>query len=630
MSFAINPKIPREFTPPITFLRGEYALHKYKVPYFSTVLPMEFVANRFSLIDEIPNSERIEWTLEELFQRDIAWDRIDEGLEKYLLNESTQQFFNSLTVALLPKKGHGLADAYDMGSESIPPMEGQLETSLQIGGIQIQPFAGSQGQAGQLRWDPKETSVIAVDGQHRLAAIKSVAKKLPPEKLEITSVPVIFLLPHEKVGFSRPSQMNESVFSSLRRIFIDLNVNARPVSRARNILLNDTDISSVCTRSLVGTKLSNTEEADRIPLGLVDWVSEKNKFESGQFLSTILVLEEIVKYTIDLKNLRNPEDEYDKDIEKWFESNLSPSPEQLDAYMNQARRCFNQEVPLTFLPDQIVEIGELFQKRWRPWLYRLFTELSPYKDLVSFSKEKDLIKPEMVNLYVEEFVNQGERAERRSQEIIDAIKQQDKDWNRKTNFDEPLAHIDEAIKDENWFFKVVFQKALFHSFLSLARQRGSLGISGGKFSDEMSQFADLWVSSINRLVEKGLDVQESKVPGLTEPFWVGIGLNSERKIEYTNVGGNRIEAWLNAWVIMSYIHSVEGAIPTESALLASDNQVHNMLENTLFKNKKVESGLTKVVKAKFDNLTQDEEVEKTAESRHKRYMVLRKLISTDN
>jgi|GEM_PF-3185335 len=629
MSFTINPKIPRDLTPPLTFLRGEYGLHKYKVPYFSSVLPMEFVATRFSLIDEIPKTERIEWTLEELFQRDIAWDRIDEGLEKYLLNESTQQFFNSLTVALLPKKGHGLAESYDIDSEYIPPMEGALDPPIQIGGVQIQSYTGSQGQAGLLRWDPKDTAVIAVDGQHRLAAIKSVAKKLPPDKLESTSVPVIFLLPHEEIGFSRPSQKNTSVFSSLRRIFIDLNVNARPVSRARNILLNDNDIGSVCTRSLVGTKLSHEEESDRIALGLVDWVSEKNKFETGQFLTTILVLEEIVKSSIQLYSLGDPQEEYDRKIKSWFLDNLAPTSEQLDSYMSQARRCFSQEVPLTFLPDQISEIGELFQERWRPWLYRVFTQVSPYANLISFVKEKGLIEPEMVNLYVEEYVNLGERSELRSKEIIESIKQQNPDWHRKSKFDEPLTFIDSQIKKDNWFFKVVFQKALFQSFLSLSRQRNSFGISNGKFSEGMGEFTDLWVSAINDLVDAGLHIQESKIAGLGEPFWMGIGLSAERKIEYTNVGTVRISAWLSSWVVMSYMFRTKKSIPNQTELLSSEEQLHHLLVNIIFKNKDVHAGIKKVINAKQDNLTDEEATEKANSSRDKRYNAMSKLISTD-
>ncbi len=144
----INPQLERKLTSPVTYLKGEFALHIYKIPYYSAVLPMDFIAENFSLIDEIPNSERIEWTIEELFQRDISWDRVDEELVKYLCNESTQQFFNSLTIALLPKEGHGLAENYNPNSSIIPNMEGELEAPIQVGGFQIQSFKDSGGWLG--------------------------------------------------------------------------------------------------------------------------------------------------------------------------------------------------------------------------------------------------------------------------------------------------------------------------------------------------------------------------------------------------------------------------------------------------------------------------------------------------
>jgi hypothetical protein len=55
----------------------------------------------------------MEWSIEELFQRDISWDRIEDELVKYLKNENQAQFFNALTIALLPKHGHGFGGNYE-------------------------------------------------------------------------------------------------------------------------------------------------------------------------------------------------------------------------------------------------------------------------------------------------------------------------------------------------------------------------------------------------------------------------------------------------------------------------------------------------------------------------------------
>src|SRR5262249_13835071 len=158
-----------------------------------------------------------------------------------------------------------------------------LDKPESIGGIQLQFYKDSD--AGKLRWDQDEIVAVAVDGQHRLAALKQFAKESPGAIGE-SSIPVIFLIPAKKAGFKIPQQPgeNEVAIIGLRNIFIDLNKNARPVSATRNILLDDLNIVSVCVRQLIGNKLSADTEEQRIPLPLVDWMTEKNKIETGPFL----------------------------------------------------------------------------------------------------------------------------------------------------------------------------------------------------------------------------------------------------------------------------------------------------------------------------------------------------------
>src|SRR5688500_18586434 len=129
----INPAIPPELTPPVVYLKGEFALWRYKIPYLSVVVPLKFAAEKFSLLVDIPEAERMEWSLEELFQRDIDWRRIDEELVKYLQNENQPQFFNALAIALLPKSGHGFGARYETKSEYPPLQDQELESPTQIG-----------------------------------------------------------------------------------------------------------------------------------------------------------------------------------------------------------------------------------------------------------------------------------------------------------------------------------------------------------------------------------------------------------------------------------------------------------------------------------------------------------------
>src|SRR5262249_1331794 len=161
----------------------------------------------------------------------------------------------------------------------------------------------------------------------------------------------IFLIPNEKAGFNIPQRpgKNEMAVTGLRNIFIDLNKNARPVSATRNILLDDLNIVSVCVRQLIGTKLSAEAEEQRIPLPLVDWMTEKNKIETGPFLTTILLLDDYVKFALKLPveptQLVEPDDR-DK-IKGWLESRFGASGQQLDDLMQEVDRSIELNVPLT-------------------------------------------------------------------------------------------------------------------------------------------------------------------------------------------------------------------------------------------------------------------------------------------
>ncbi|AOE49514.1 DNA sulfur modification protein DndB [Kangiella sediminilitoris] len=622
-----NPTIQRDLTNPITYLKGEYSLHKYTIPYFSVVLPMSFIAEQFTLIDEIPNSERIEWTLQELFQRDIAWERVDEGLVKYLQNESIQQFFNSLTVALLPKKGHGLADKYDE-SEHIASLGNEFEEPVQVGGCSVQAFEGSNGLAGKILWDKKEIAPIAVDGQHRLAAIKQLVKKIHPDKLAKTFVPVILIIPHKNLNYTSPVKDTESVFSSLRKIFIDLNQNAKPVSRARNILLNDSDIVSICTRSLIGSKLTTSKEDNKVHLGLVDWVSEKNKFETGPFITTLLILSDIVSNILKINNLKEPQMEYDPKIKNWVKNIFKADAELTEDIMEQVRYCYNQEIPLTFKPEQLIQLRDSFEKLWSPWIHKLFTELSPYKELTSYVEEHQLHSPELVNLYIERHINEGERAIRRANDIKDSIKQVNPNWNIKEGFERHIQHIDDDIKLNNWFFKVVFQKALFNSFINMKDQSLSFGIENDSLDKDFHEYTELWISAINKLVESDLHMTDSSISGVSGLFWSGISLNAEKRIEYTKVGSSRIESWLNAWVAMYYLSDAEEGIPTLAQLRNNETLASDIIVNCLFENKKVKKGFEILVAARNDNFTTEQIEDKTKKEINSRYNALRKLLST--
>ena len=624
----ISGVVPADLTPEIVFLRGDFSLWKYHIPYFSSVVPASFVAEKFRLIDDIPDSERIEWSLEELFQREISWERVEKEIVAYLKNENRPQFFNALTIALLPASGHGFGGNYGSTKEYSPMTDGELETPIQVGGIQIQYYKGANKTAGKIRWDIHEVVPVAVDGQHRLAAIKYFAKGENPEVLQRASVPVIFVVLEETVGFVQPAGAGTHA-AALRRIFIDLNKNARQVSKVRQILLDDTDIVSVCTRTLIAERLTDKQDTgERIPLALVDWVSEKNKIDTGPFLTTVLILRDIVNEMLLKPDFDRSVDVDDEDIEdeeikveQWLHNVFDPAEPQLTELMSQVRRCLNRSVPPTFGPQEITLLKDIFEHRLRSRIIRLMRDISPYSKLWKYSQKHGLRRPEFFNLYVANEFLEGSFATDRQKKIRAAIKAHDPEWNYKKSYIDKLFHVDKEIKENRWVFKVVFQKAIFAAYFLLLRQAAEFVPEGLAEEEQIDRFTAQWIEAINQLVDTDMGRVDATFSSPKEPFWVGIGLRTDETIDFTAVSTRRIARWLNAWVCMYHLRK---ATPSFSALKSSTGQIQLILYRMLAGTgtKFVLRGLVKVVTARglvedsSDTETIKHEAQKLMEKRY--------------
>ena len=259
-----------------------------------------------SLVSEFPGAESLAWRVEELYQRDIDWGRVQRQIVPYLQDQSQPQFFNSLTVALLPIFDGQVRNSFEGTNWAPPPLLGEDKFDLvKIRGPFKLGYWGSWqsseepgAKLGQIRWNTSQVFGIAIDGQHRLAAIKEYAKaKDKDASLDKTQIPVILLVLDEELGYYSPK--GKPIVDVLRKLFIDLNKHAVRVSRSRQILLDDKDPHALCVRALVGRQVMEgdgdlRQSPPRLPLSLVDWHSDSARFDKGPYLATILGLDWIV------------------------------------------------------------------------------------------------------------------------------------------------------------------------------------------------------------------------------------------------------------------------------------------------------------------------------------------------
>lgn len=616
-----------DFTQEVTYLKGQFALWRYEIPYFSSVVPLRFAAKYLSLVEQLPGSETTKWSIQELFQRDIAWDRVNDDIASYLRTENRPQFFNSLTVALIPKRSRGLEGNYETKKHYKSLERDDLVAPIEVGGIQLYSYKDSNGTAGVLRWDIDEIAAVAVDGQHRLAAIQKVADTLDGERLDGTKIPIIFLIPDERVGFSAPqlSTQEQPIASPLRRIFTDLNKNAQPVSKARQILLDDTSVTSVCVRSLLERRLGEVSGEKRIPLGLVDWLSERNKIDSGPFVTTILQLNELVESVLQVPDMTELSAENDPKFSRWLRERLDADEETVGIIMDEVARCYGREVPLTLLPREIEKIEEAFCSMWRPGLLRMIQGIESYKKVWDYSEKYNLNEPWFINLYWAEEVLEGEEAKAKADRVQSAIKRENDNWNRARDYDSHIEEINEVLKAGTWPFYIVFQRALFKSYCDLWQQANCFpGMEGISLCHMPERFADIWVEAVNGLLGSSVGDIKCKLAG-GEWFWSGSGLRPDGTVEFTKAGRDRLASWLSLWVCLYWLDEV----PTWTQFEKEQGgtvDIAGIAFNLMFGGRMpITEGMKRYARAKLDNPIEDDVEELVVNAKRQRFAALRKI-----
>lgn len=468
------------------FLYGRFSLSKWKIPYFVTTVALEDAADDLHLTSEIPGAENVHWSLDELYQRDIDWNRVEQRITPYLRDIDNPQFFNSVTIAILPfdsTKGETV-DGFSTSVDWRPPLH---ETSIKYGReLNIGPISfgfwdnwehttDTAFRSGRMRWNKDQVFAVAIDGQHRLAAIKTLTdtSKNSPEVAN-TRLPVILLIFDEKLGFESPHQ--KTTVELLRQLFIDLNKHAQTVSRGRQILLDDRDPHSLCVRSLLEDELSENlnslaDSPPRMPLSLVDWHSEQAKFETGPYLTTVLGLDWLVSQVLETKPIRDFTDygavaTQIKKVQNRLGIDLSDARNRLEDLESFQLR------PFSYSLADLSLIETAFSDVWNTPLTTILTKFRPYGDLIARR-----IHDKTLSLDHQQWFQLRER--KRQDPFEGKATQEYKQFIGRvaTRTDSPISEQTfaaaadklDGLKSENLAFNVAFQRALFLAFLEYAK-----------------------------------------------------------------------------------------------------------------------------------------------------------------
>ena len=212
-------------------LRGKFT----GVTYFMTSMTLSEAAEQLHFA-----SSDTAKSFDERVQRRIDEKRATKELFEQYLKQPGIRFFNSLVVVLTPKDG------------------------TQTGYFQFHPFEDPEGNSiGDVGMLEILTDIdrIVVDGQHRLHALRDADKYCRDADynkdlhLEEIKVPVVFLTFDDLEGagsIDKPvPDLPRSVAERSRRVFIDLNKNAKRVDKNTLLILDDHDFSAVAARYLI-------------------------------------------------------------------------------------------------------------------------------------------------------------------------------------------------------------------------------------------------------------------------------------------------------------------------------------------------------------------------------------------
>jgi hypothetical protein len=247
------------------------------VRFLQTALtPEELVS--VTLIENIPGSER--WDVQDLFQRDVDKERVTREVLPYLKDKSKVKFFNPLTLALLPLAPDG--QAIESALPHVLPKEaddgGHKYTVFEWENYYKFGLHSNEPAFSYLNWNDQHVRIVAIDGQHRLSALKRWKNEPPDSSKQLSgwTIPVVILGIFKAV----PTKSTASFLEIVRKTFVYINSTAQRINEARQTLLDDESVISVCTQEFVQDSHSNDNltldkrEEKKLPLLIFDWRGE--------------------------------------------------------------------------------------------------------------------------------------------------------------------------------------------------------------------------------------------------------------------------------------------------------------------------------------------------------------------
>lgn len=196
-------------------------------------------------------------TVDERMQREIKGDRVVSEIVPYIVNDP-EWFFGSLII-----------DVYS-GWEQV-----EFQDVQEVCQTKLAAYKETLRDAGFLTL-PDNKSLIALDGQHRLAALSIAIRGENgiPGSVKVPESLKNDLVPHPEIGNADVTVIfiKHESDTKIRKIFNKVNRYAKQTSKGDNIITSEDDMIAIITRAM----FSGSEDAPLRPINnqeLVNWKS---------------------------------------------------------------------------------------------------------------------------------------------------------------------------------------------------------------------------------------------------------------------------------------------------------------------------------------------------------------------
>ena len=359
-----------------------------------------------------------EMSFNQLLQRDLDDHRVAVELVPYLLNPTNAgpAFFPPIVACLLPFSNQ-------VPEENFPPAH-QVDASDDEYGTWKPILYGNafktdrfmEGKTsehpiklGRVSWNPEFTELVIIDGQHRAMALLAIDRTInnrwigKAEKYRSFYEPIVkeclSLLNEEqrKLVFSAVElpvtilwfpniPASSSQHKAARKVFVDLNKNARPPSQSRLLLLSDTDLISVFTRSLMNELRSNQQGFPIYGIEYDNPTRDQASAAKWSTLTNVVSISECIrrvvcspmKYFTDMSSVFTGRDAK-AEVRMVFQKSLDISSV-LTATIVDDRVYSRDEIDNeVFPPSKARMIESQFVSGWGYLIQSFFSDLTPFK-----------------------------------------------------------------------------------------------------------------------------------------------------------------------------------------------------------------------------------------------------------